>query len=151
MDTLNGNTITQTDPYRHKFADAISEYVYDDMDLWHEAHGDAESPVGWFSQLGKRIIRGDSQGFVWVEKFGNAHEASMIARALHIFDDAWHACEPDGYEWNDEIPEEFGPEHDQMIEQAGNYLAYSYACDAESCDPLEFDVWALDSPAGPLG
>lgn len=149
MITTEGNTITWSDPHRHKFADALTEYIYDDMDSWSsDAGGDHESQIGWFAQIGKRILRGDGQGFVWLERFGNEHEADMIIRALRHYDDIWSMGE-----WSeDEDFEPFSTEHDDMLTEALNYVAYVYACDAESCDPPDIDMWRVhDRPSGPLG
>lgn len=147
METINGNDIRLSDPHRHKFADALTEYVYDDTDRWVDhASGDAESPIGWFAQCGKRILRGDSQGFVWVERFGNDHEADMIVRALHYFDGVW-----DIEAWEDVSVEAFSAEHDEMIDRAWRYLSYCYSCDAESCDPHDWDMWRVHGePHGPI-
>lgn len=59
--------IRATDPYRHKFADAMSEYLHQlSLDSgWDDASGNVDAPTGWFARFGKRILHEDSQGFVW--------------------------------------------------------------------------------------
>jgi hypothetical protein len=65
----NGTSVRRTDPHRHKYPDAMAEYLdHLALDGMHDStEGDAEASVGWFLQFGKRILRGDNQGFVWVE------------------------------------------------------------------------------------
>ena len=46
--------------------------------------GDVDSPVGWVDQFGKRLLRGDSNGFVWVEKYANEAEATEAGEALEL-------------------------------------------------------------------
>ncbi len=127
-------SITLTDPYRHKFADAITEYVYDDMDSWADrGSGDEESPVGWFAPVGsKRIIRGDERGFVWMEKFGNEYERDLVYHALEGVYYAWG----DAAAWSDFT-------HELELECRENYLAYVYDCDRESQTPHSFETWLL--------
>ena len=72
--------IRRTDPYRRKFADAMSEYLHQlSLDSgWDEASGNVDAPTGWFARFGKRILHEDSQGFVWTENFTD--EAACIAQ-----------------------------------------------------------------------
>lgn len=148
MITTTGNNIRNADR-RHKFDSALAEYVHDEMmDDWSsESRGDAESSIGWFAQIGKRILRGDSQGFVWIEKFDCEHSASMIADALENVANAW-----DRPEWDDDCKfEMFDSEHDAHVADALAYVAYVYACDAESCDALAFEMWDIERAASPIG
>ena len=147
MITRDGNEIAVSDPYRHKYDGALCEWVYDHIELWSDgASGDSESTIGWFAQIGKRLLRGDSQGFVWLEKYGNEHEASMIVRALRHFDSVWSADERS----EDPEFEAFSMEHDSACMLALDYVEYSYACDAESCDPLTYGMWSISTPKGPV-
>jgi len=141
MQTLNGNHICQTDS-RHKFDSALTEYVHDEMmDTWGaDSSGDAESTTGWFAQIGKRILRGDSRGFVWIEKFDDVHAADQIVAALNLADAAW-ICDDDG---DDEFDED-------TYANVLAYLAYCYVTIGESCDCHTFDAWTIHgSPTGPL-
>jgi hypothetical protein len=83
--------------WRSKFDSAITEYIYNDMDSWaDQSSGDAESPTGWFAKAGdKRIIRGDEQGFVWVERFADEAERDRVYDALDEHYGAWSDDELD--------------------------------------------------------
>jgi hypothetical protein len=39
--------------------------------------GSVDSPTGWFCLFGKRILRGDDQGFVWVERYKRSSNAML--------------------------------------------------------------------------
>ena len=148
MLTKQGNDIRTTDS-RHKYDSALCEYIHWEMDMWaDQARGDAESCIGWYAQIGKRIMRGDSQGFVWLERFDNVHEADMIVSALERVESAW-----DRPEWDEDCEAEMhSNEHQDMIDDGMAYLAYAYACSFESCDSLEYDAWNVaQRPAGPIG
>lgn len=73
MRTLNGDDIRRTDPYRHKFADAMSEYLYgldhDDRD------GDSTDYGLWFARVGRWIVWEQSTGAVGATKFETEDEA----------------------------------------------------------------------------
>ena len=76
----DGEEIRLIDPYRHKFADAMSEYLWLlSMDSgWDDQSGDVECSTGWFARFGKRLLFSDSQGFVGHDRF--ADEAACIAQ-----------------------------------------------------------------------
>lgn len=139
MMTKQGNEVRLTDPHRHKFADALAEYLYDDMDSWaHDASGDAECPTGWFARIGKRILRGDDHGFVWVERFHDERGAETIFNALSHLYSAW-----DSYVYMTD--EETG------VRQAGRYVDYCYGNEANNAESYPFDQWvAMGEPAGYL-
>lgn len=139
MRTLNGDEITQTDPHRHKFADALAEYAYDNLDWAYDATGDVDCPTGWFARLGdKRILRGDDRGFVWVEKFADKRGAETIYSALERL----------YYTWADEETH-VDPETDEYDESAhladialvGEYVAYCYRSEENNAESFPFDQW----------
>lgn len=139
-----GNTerITRTDSYRHKYADAITEYVYRDMESWADTStGDAESPTGWFGKAGaKRIIRGDERGFVWTERFDSERDRDTVYDALDAVYWAWS---------DDELSDD---ERDELIVKGERYAVYVYACLAEQCNPLDINRWDMHGkPRGPIG
>lgn len=66
--------------------DPMAEYLHSvSMDMADDGSGgDVESPVGWFCQFGKRILRCDNYGNVWVDKHGSVDDA------LSAFDELEH-------------------------------------------------------------
>jgi hypothetical protein len=123
--------IRQTDPHRHKFADALTEYAYDRMDAWaYGGSGDVDCPTGWFARIGdKRIIRGDDSGFVWVEKFADKRGREAVYYALELVFWAWS---------EEDVPEDA---QTRNIERAGDYLTYCYVHEANNLESLTYDEW----------
>ena len=80
----NGQQVRATDPYRHKYSDAMAEYLdHLAMDGAHDStEGHAEASCGWFLQFGKRILRGDNQGFVWTERCPTQAAADDLMETL---------------------------------------------------------------------
>jgi len=78
----DGTTIDQSTA-RYKYADAMAEYLdhigSDYADAWS---GDAESPSGWFSLYGRRVLRGDDRGFVWCERYATIDAAAEAYQTL---------------------------------------------------------------------
>lgn len=89
---LSGSTttITRTDPHRHKFGSAMAEYLYEKMNDWGErSDGDAEAPTGWWCQFGKRVLWGDSRGFVDVDTWSTEAEADRHVAEAEAAYSAW--------------------------------------------------------------
>lgn len=78
--------IRRTDPYRRKFADAMTEYLHQlSLDSSYDAaSGDVDCSTGWFAIFGRRILREDSQGFVWTETFPDATAADAAYDLLNV-------------------------------------------------------------------
>lgn len=78
------------DPHRHKYADALAEYVDLHADRFYDnASGDVECPTGWFAIVGRRLIRHDDRGFVWVETYADKDGAERVFDALNALYCAW--------------------------------------------------------------
>lgn len=72
--------IRWTDPHRCKFADAMSEYLWD-VSLADDETGSCD----WHyhvSRFGKRLLFCDDRGFVWVEKCADEMEANERFAAI---------------------------------------------------------------------
>lgn len=95
---LSGSTVTiiRTDPHRHKFGSAMAEYLYEKMNDWGErSDGDAEAPTGWWCQFGKRILWGDSRGFVDVDTHPTLVEANNAVAQAEVAYSEWLNSEED--------------------------------------------------------
>lgn len=90
----DGSEITKDNGSVKFGRDGMAEYLWTlTMDGTGESSGDVESSYGWFCLLGKRIVRTDDQGAVWVEKYANATEAreafeTLAAQHADSFNDA---------------------------------------------------------------
>lgn len=78
-------TIDQTSAAHKYGGDTMAEYL--DMLAGTGMHadrdsGDMEAPTGWFAQFGKRLLRHDDRGFVWVERFDTKEQADLFYDAL---------------------------------------------------------------------
>ena len=64
----------------HKFGgDPMAEslhHVMLDGDPGDLYAGDTD--IGWANQYGRRLLRGDTQGFVWVERYPDAFSAETV-------------------------------------------------------------------------
>lgn len=60
--------------------------------------GNVECASGWFAQFGKRILRHDERGFVWVEKYATKEEADAIYEALDAEYAEWDRDEDEDFE-----------------------------------------------------
>jgi hypothetical protein len=106
--------------------------------------GDAESPTGWFIQCGRRVLVGDSRGFVWTEVWPEPRSAEQVVRAMSYYYGEWSADE-----WDDDYDEDT---HEQRMARADRYLAYVGACAIENLEAFELDMWTVHGePTGPLG
>lgn len=127
-------SIKLTDPHRHKYDSAMAEYL--DMLCMVGAHdrsaGNAESPVGWFCQFGKRILRGDSQGFVWVEVWPEEQAARQVFDALEFVEGQWSYDE-----WGDE--DEPRTEDEEMAAMDDAHLFLRYVMDTAENNLIAYD------------
>lgn len=91
MITLSGESIRRTDPHRHKFADAMSEYLYDLLlqggeDEWT---GSVESVTGHVARFGRRLLFEDGRGFVMCDTYPEVRGAVQVFEAIQLLDAAW--------------------------------------------------------------
>lgn len=138
MITKQGESIVKSDPHRHKFNDALTEYVYGQMDGWSDnSSGDAECPAGWYAKVGgRRLIRGDERGFVWMETFGNESDRDCIYQAL---DGAYWAWSAD--EWDEDFLDDEEVIQARLDERL-LYLAYLYKIEGLGATGLPtFEEW----------
>jgi hypothetical protein len=136
MRTREGVSIRKTDQHRHKYACAMSEYLASRDDAYDGCDGDADSPTGWFTRFGRRMLRGDSRGFVWCETYPTAHDARAVFDALADVATTWHMLD-DG----DELPQ-----------QMSAWCAYVIACASEGLVAHDLDMWEVHGrPKGPIG
>jgi hypothetical protein len=137
MITREGSSITKTDKHRHKYADAMSEYLANRDDAYDNASGGAESPMGWFARFGKRLLRGDDRGFVWCEVYPSADDAENVFRALDDAHETW---------------ENMCDEGDPLPQSMSAWCAYVIACATEGLESYNLGEWEmLGRPSGPLG
>lgn len=69
---------TDHKPYLGKFSSAMASYLYDLMmrgDEGDDWETDSEATGDWVIRYGRRILFGDSQGFVDCDKFDGIEEA----------------------------------------------------------------------------
>lgn len=67
--------IRYKDSHRHKFGDAIAEYLYTKgLDYADQDTGSVEWDV-FIMRFGKRLLINDDRGFVWCETFPSEAEA----------------------------------------------------------------------------
>lgn len=133
MLTRYGTTITRTDPHRHKFADTLTEYMYDGLvDMWADrSSGEGECPTGWFAQMGRRILMGDDRGFVWHETYPDKEGATFVFDALDFYYGIWA----------DEDEELSEAARMMQLVMADKYLAYVVDCAQNMCEPYDVVRW----------
>ena len=91
-------SIRRNDPHRHKFADALAEYL--DMrlaDNMERSDGDVECPTGAWIRCGRRILFYDERGFVWVETYPDEAKAEAMEKLLSDYYGWWgdEECDQD--------------------------------------------------------
>lgn len=134
---------------RYKFGgDPMAEYLHRlSLDSsYDDASGDVEAPTGWFARFGKRILRSDSQGFVWCEKYDTETAAEAMFAALDHYYGIWG--DEESYDLDD-IGD--SPERAADIDDADAYIAYVGECDGRHVTTIyDHDDWvANDRPARP--
>ena len=151
MITCEGTTVTRTDPYRHKFADAMAEYLYERQFMeMHDFGGDEQCPTGWWVQFGRRILRGDADGFIRVETWPSVDAADCVVTALELYWAAWDETWGEGSPWVEDSPEL--PDETELGRR-DQYLAYCTQNARENLGCFSFDYWrSLGQPVGyPFG
>ena len=132
--------IRRTDPNRHKYADALAEYI--DTACYLDTYsGDVESPTGWFALVGRRIIVHDSRGFVHVETFPEPWGALQVYDAMDALYCAWANDDEDDID-----------ARAATIDELERHLGYVIACALENLDAHTMAEWRVHGrPTGPLG
>lgn len=144
MITLEGESITYTDPHRHKFDSALTEYIYVTalarglLDTWTGGH---EAPMGSVSLHGRRLMFCDDRGFVYTDTYPEVDAARAVYDAI----DLWY------YTWEETDLDDEDEGH-EPIEVAEAYCAYVIACATENLTAYDMQSWKIrDCPKGPLG
>lgn len=78
---LKDGTEVSTDTATWKYGnDPMAEYLHHlSMNAGADySFGDADAPCGWVDVFGRRVLRGDSAGNVWVEKYTAAEVQSVV-------------------------------------------------------------------------
>lgn len=150
MITRSEQSIRLTDPRRHKYADAMAEYLSDlAMDGGQDQDsGDVECPTGWFARFGRRILVGDERGFVWVEVWPEPLAAEQVYNAMQRYYDEWSYDEwCDGNE-----AERTEEEQAAILADCNRFMSYVAECAHENLESYDFEGWvARERPEGPLG
>lgn len=137
-------SIKKNDPHRHKYADAMAEYLdYLDYGMVADGYsGDSECLTGHFARFGRRILVGDDRGFVWVEKWPSEQSARQVYDAMdHYY--GW---------WADEESDLSESVRAAMLDLCNLFLDYVTQCAVENLEAFDFDRWTMeDQPKGPLG
>ena len=88
-------TINKTDLFRHKYGDAMAEYL--DTCRWaDDVVGDCDGPYDYCGRYGKRLLFTDSQGFVSVDTFRSADDALAVFDAIADADAIYWSLVDDG-------------------------------------------------------
>lgn len=125
MLTKNGAQITKTDSTRHKYADAISEYL-DNAEL--DWSGSVECPTGAYALAGRRIVFTDDRGFVWTETYPDADGAEQVFDALELY-----YCD-----WEDDDPTRV-----DVLSRDDRYLCYVVDCAKNLCTAFSVRTWLV--------
>jgi hypothetical protein len=134
-------SIRKTDPHRHKYADAMAEYLDFDANMRCDRDsGDVECGTGWFAEFGKRILCHDERGFVWVEKWPNDLAAEQVFNAMQAYYEAWDDENPD---YDDDLPEGMSISREAMLELLDAHLFYVAQCATESKVALDLAAWQV--------
>ena len=134
--TAYETVITYTDSHRHKYGSAIAEYL--DIKGDHDTFtGDSDAPMGHVSLFGKRIMFGNSQGFVSVDTYPSVE----LARAVFDAIDAWYGAwcddgEDAGYDLEDD------DERMSLLDDHDAHTAYSVRMATSGFTPMSFDDWS---------
>lgn len=124
-------SITKTDPHRHKYLDAMAEYLDREVNMFSdEWSGNVECPTGAFARFGKRILFNDERGFVWVEKWPSDRAAAQVFAALELYYYTW-----DDEEITDEVT------RTQMLANRDAYLKMVAERALVNVEAPEFDDW----------
>lgn len=144
-------SIQQTDPHRHKYNDAMSEYM-DHIGgmrmLFDTTTGESDAPMGHVALFGKRLLFHDERGFVCHDKYPSNESAQQVYYAI----DAWYGEWADD-EWDmggDLAKDEY--EHENQLALREAYVRYVIACATENLNAHDYDMWLVhNQPKGPLG
>lgn len=131
--------ITKTDPHRHKYADAMAEYLdWLSAESMERGSGDAECPTGWFVQFGRRILVGDERGFVWVEVWPEEAAATQVYEAMDLYYSQWAYDD-----WSDE---EERTEAQQMaiMDDCNLFLRYVADTAINNLEAFDYDRWVAE-------
>lgn len=90
MRTREGISVRLTDQYRHKYSDAIAEWLDMHPDYEDESTGDTEAPTGYVARFGRTLLTTDSRGFVDRDTYRTVEEAR---RALDDIADEYYSWE----------------------------------------------------------
>lgn len=142
MMLTEGISIRRTDDTRHKYASAMAEFLYYRMSDSDQFAGTDEGPFGWFERFGKRVLRGDSRGFVWCEQYPTADDARQAVDAWGAAHDAW---ENGPYDDDGHL---IDPVHVSRVESWAEYVDH---CSREGLTAHDFDMWRVHGePRGPI-
>lgn len=75
MLTREGYSVRSVDQHRHKYSDAIAEWLDYHPDHEDESTGDVESPTGYVARFGRTLLVTDSRGFVDRDTYRTEQEA----------------------------------------------------------------------------
>ncbi len=130
------------DDTRHKFSCAMAEFLYCRLDMSDQYAGSDECPHGWFERFGKRVLRGNDQGFVWLEQYPSADDAEQAV-------DAWQtACSTWEQGPYDDDGNALDPIHMSRVESWAEYVDH---CSREGLTAHDFDMWRVHGcPRGPI-
>jgi hypothetical protein len=92
-------TIRKTDRFRHKYGDAMAEYLDTCLDGPDDVVGDCDGPYGYYcGRYGKRLLFTDSFGFVSVDTFRSAGDALAVFDAIASADAIYWQLVDEGVE-----------------------------------------------------
>lgn len=147
MITSEGVSIRKTDQHRHKYLDAMAEWISYWSQVGFERDdyaGDVECPVGYFERHGKRILICDDQGYVWVNKYHDERGAQAMFHALERYYDTW-----DDEAFGDEALIEL---RQIDLNRCDRFIGYVARNEVHNLESFEFDVWvSMGEPKGYLG
>ena len=90
-------TIRKTDSYRHKYGDAMAEYLDTCLEP-DDVVGDTDGPYDYCARHGKRLMFTDSQGFVSVDTYRSVGDALAVFDAIAVADAIYWGLVDDGVE-----------------------------------------------------
>lgn len=134
-------SIKLTDPHRHKYDSAMAEYLdYLGMNGAYDSQGgNVESPVGAFQRFGRRILRGDDRGFIWVETWPEPQAAEQVFDALEFVEGQWSYDE-----WGDEDEPRTEDEQQEAMDDAVLFLRYVMDTAENNLEAFDYDRWVRE-------
>ena len=139
MRTLRGDEITRTDENRHKFADAMAEYLWGlTMDSSQDdERGNVDEFGIWGARFGRHVLFTDSRGFVWRDRYSTEREADDALAELEA--DREPNCDDDGHDFGPVTGSRMGGAFVQYCQRVGCRVVCALADDDEINDGEDED------------